>query len=92
LNSPTGDGYYKASLGKHTEDSYPISLDNISYSAYTFCMGEQTITDNISAVVSSQMMQDIERMAEQERRTVSFMTRILLEEALAARAKKAKKQ
>jgi hypothetical protein len=55
-------------------------------------MPEQTISGNLSAVVPIELVEEVEKIADEQRWTVSFTTRVLIEEALAARAKKAKKQ
>jgi len=56
-------------------------------------MPEELIADNyLSTRVPASVKESVESMAADERRSVSLMTFILIEEALAARAKKAKKQ
>ena len=51
----------------------------------------ENLTEMVSIRLPEDMMQELSRMAEGERRPVSMMTRILLEEAIAARARKAAK-
>jgi predicted transcriptional regulator len=46
----------------------------------------------LSARLPQDLMEQLSQIAETERRPISMMTRLLLEEALAARAKKAKKK
>lgn len=50
------------------------------------------IMELIAAKVPPQMKKQLEQIAESERRPMSMMTRMLLEEAIAARAKKAAKK
>lgn len=56
-------------------------------------MAEETdVMERVSTRLPQELIGEVERLAESERRNVSMMTRMLLEEALAARSKKAKKQ
>jgi len=48
--------------------------------------------ERVSTRLPPELISEVERLAESERRPVSMMTRMLIEEALAARSKKAKKQ
>ena len=54
-------------------------------------MAEQ-LMELIGVKVPPEMKRQLEKMAETERRPMSMMTRVLLEEAMQARAKKGKKQ
>lgn len=53
-------------------------------------MPEPVATEWISARLPADIMEQVSVMAQDERRSLSFMTRILLEEALAARSKAGK--
>jgi predicted transcriptional regulator len=55
-------------------------------------MEEADVMERVSTRLPQELIVEVERLAEFERRPVSMMTRMLIEEALTARAKKAKKQ
>lgn len=48
--------------------------------------------ERVSTRLPQELISAVERLAESERRPVSMMTRMLIEEALAARTKKAAKK
>ena len=52
----------------------------------------ETVTNNLSTVVPVEIVEQVEQIAEQQRWSVSFTVRALLEEALSARARKAAKK
>ena len=52
----------------------------------------EEIMELIAAKVPPEMKKQVEQLADTERRPISMMTRLLLEEALSARAKKAAKK
>lgn len=54
-------------------------------------MAEQSATEYVSTRLTPELMNELEKMAEDERRSLSFMTRLLLEEAIAARVKSSKR-
>ena len=53
-------------------------------------MAEQSTTEYLSARIPPQVMEQVSGLAERERRSISQMTLILLEEALKARSKAVK--
>lgn len=55
-------------------------------------MPDQETTGYLSTRLPVEVLGVVEEMAERERRSLSFMARILIEEAVKARAKKSNKQ
>lgn len=55
-------------------------------------MAEEVATEYMNIRFTQPLRESVEQLAETERRPLSMMARILIEEALAARSKKAKKQ
>jgi hypothetical protein len=74
------------------ENKPKIGIDTLSPQVYLVVMPEQLATDYLTTRVTPDIKEYVEEMASTERRTLSQATLILLEEAIAARVRKAKKQ